>query len=213
MSGFSSTVIMLTVGSMRGGSGSCMVYFCRSHPTRMPSSMSVDATFSPRPTTNLAIDFTEMQKRSSSVPWSMIFVHRATCSGCSWPIICWSACRSHRAGTARPVSLSLTPTTSFTRFMIVFRSPSAAFSSSAYGPTPYVLSSSMSSSSSASTGASSSSSGSYSSSPSSAFAALFFSSAFFLPAAAAAAAASSSFAFAFSASLIVACANDRPDRG
>ena len=85
-SGFSSTVIMVTVGSIFGGSGIWIWYLVRStlhsaspghqdnlltpcvrgggvdvlargcgivtHPTRMPSSISVGATLSPKPTTN-----------------------------------------------------------------------------------------------------------------------------------------------------------------
>jgi hypothetical protein len=56
MSGFSSTVIMVTEGSILGGKGSWIWYFLlASTPTRMPSSMSVGDTFLPRPTTYLAI--------------------------------------------------------------------------------------------------------------------------------------------------------------
>ena len=48
------------------------------HPTLIPSSMSVGATLFPSPTTNLAICFTLMIYFASSVPASMIFVHLAT---------------------------------------------------------------------------------------------------------------------------------------
>ena len=44
-SGFSSTVIIVTLASILGGSGIWMKYFWRSTPTRMPSSMSVGATW------------------------------------------------------------------------------------------------------------------------------------------------------------------------
>jgi hypothetical protein len=43
-SGFSSTVIIVTVGSIFAGRGMWMKYLVRSTPTRMPSSMSVGAT-------------------------------------------------------------------------------------------------------------------------------------------------------------------------
>mmetsp|Transcript_5321 Transcript_5321/g.13099 ORF Transcript_5321/g.13099 Transcript_5321/m.13099 type:complete len:202 (-) Transcript_5321:482-1087(-) len=59
-SGLSSTVMRLTVGSILGGSGIWIEYLERSTPTRMPSSISVGATFSPSPTTNLAICLTLM---------------------------------------------------------------------------------------------------------------------------------------------------------
>lgn len=54
-SGFSSTVIIVTEGSILGGRGNCIEYFYFSTPTRIPSSISVGATLSPNPTTNLAI--------------------------------------------------------------------------------------------------------------------------------------------------------------
>eukprot|EP00835_Amoeboradix_gromovi_P000933 NODE_35_length_31537_cov_0.293403.p15 type:complete len:162 gc:universal NODE_35_length_31537_cov_0.293403:15704-16189(+) len=54
-SGFSSTCIIVTDGSIFGGSGIWIWYFVRSTPTRMPSSISVGATRSAKPTTNLAI--------------------------------------------------------------------------------------------------------------------------------------------------------------
>src|ERR1700685_1525476 len=50
-SGFSSTCIIVTEGSIFGGRGSWIEYFCRSTPTRMPSSISVGDTRSPRLTT------------------------------------------------------------------------------------------------------------------------------------------------------------------
>lgn len=48
------------------------------YPTRMPSSMSVGATFSCKSTTNLANCFTLMIYLASSLPELMIFVHLAT---------------------------------------------------------------------------------------------------------------------------------------
>jgi len=61
--------------------------FCDSkhctNPTLMPSSMSVGATWSLRSTTNLANCLTLMMYLGSSVSALMIFVQRATCSGCS----------------------------------------------------------------------------------------------------------------------------------
>lgn len=77
-SGFSSTVIIVTLGSILGGSGICIWYLLRSTPTRMPSSMSVGATRSPSPTTNLAICLTLMTYFASSVLGLMILVQRAT---------------------------------------------------------------------------------------------------------------------------------------
>mmetsp|Transcript_35023 Transcript_35023/g.77935 ORF Transcript_35023/g.77935 Transcript_35023/m.77935 type:complete len:377 (-) Transcript_35023:315-1445(-) len=124
-SGFSSTVIMVTVGSILGGSGIWIWYFVRSTPTRIPSSISVGATLSPRPTTNFAICLTLMTYLASSVLGLMIFVHRATCRGCSSCIICLSETKSQRLGGASPVSLSLIPQMSLTLFKISFTSDSA----------------------------------------------------------------------------------------
>mmetsp|Transcript_48290 Transcript_48290/g.126270 ORF Transcript_48290/g.126270 Transcript_48290/m.126270 type:complete len:240 (-) Transcript_48290:160-879(-) len=126
MSGFSSTVIIVTVGSIFGGKGIWIWYFVRSTPTRMPSSMSAGATRSPSPTTNLAICFTLITYFASSVLALMILVHLATCSGCSSCIICLSETRSHCAGGARPVSDSLTPTTSWIRALSFVMSFSTA---------------------------------------------------------------------------------------
>ena len=74
-------------------------------PTRMPSSISVGETFSPKPTTNLAIWRILMTYFVSSgpapaagAPGLMILLHRATCNGCSSCIICLSATRSHCDG-------------------------------------------------------------------------------------------------------------------
>mmetsp|Transcript_4719 Transcript_4719/g.7422 ORF Transcript_4719/g.7422 Transcript_4719/m.7422 type:complete len:214 (+) Transcript_4719:1175-1816(+) len=147
-SGFSSTVIMVTDGSILGGRGMWMKYFVRSTPTRMPSSMSVGATSLPRPTTNLAICLTLMTYCASSVLGLMILVHRATCSGCSSCIACLSWVRSHWLGCDNPVSDSLMPHRSFTFFAMSFRSVSSVLMELEYGPRPYVLSSAMSSSSS-----------------------------------------------------------------
>eukprot|EP01051_Picozoa_sp_SAG22_P007666 SAG22_NODE_547_length_9252_cov_27.855894_12_plen_204_part_00 len=108
-SGFSSTVIIVTVGSIFGGSGIWIWCLVRSVPTRIPSSMSDGATFSPSATTNLAICLMLMMYLASSVPASMIFVQRATCSACSSCIICLSAARSHKLGGPSPVSDSLIP--------------------------------------------------------------------------------------------------------
>ena len=79
MSGFSSTVIIVTVGSILGGRGIWIWYLLRSTPTRMPSSTSAGATRSPSPTTNFAICFTLMTYFVSSVFAPMILVQRATC--------------------------------------------------------------------------------------------------------------------------------------
>jgi hypothetical protein len=48
------TCIIVTEGSILAGRGSMILYVCLSTPTRMPSSTSVDATLSPRATTNFA---------------------------------------------------------------------------------------------------------------------------------------------------------------
>ncbi len=53
-SGFSSTVIIVTVGSIAGGRGIWIWYLFPSTPTRIPSSMSVGDTFCPKATTNFA---------------------------------------------------------------------------------------------------------------------------------------------------------------
>mmetsp|Transcript_37205 Transcript_37205/g.91581 ORF Transcript_37205/g.91581 Transcript_37205/m.91581 type:complete len:377 (+) Transcript_37205:303-1433(+) len=123
-SGFSSTCIIVTVGSIFGGSGIWIWYFVRSTPTRMPSSMSVGATRSPSPTTNLAICLTLIMYLASSCPALRILVHRATWSGCSCCIISLSATTSHIEGGARPVSDSLTPRISLTRLFIFWMSAS-----------------------------------------------------------------------------------------
>mmetsp|Transcript_8770 Transcript_8770/g.26010 ORF Transcript_8770/g.26010 Transcript_8770/m.26010 type:complete len:218 (-) Transcript_8770:385-1038(-) len=133
-SGLSSTVMRLTVGSILGGSGIWIEYLERSTPTRMPSSISVGATFSPSPTTNLAICLTlmtyllgacalplpllllfppEEDPPSEDSP-AMIFVHRATWRGASSDIICLSPTKSHMDGGDNPVSLSLIPMRFFT---------------------------------------------------------------------------------------------------
>mmetsp|Transcript_23452 Transcript_23452/g.70414 ORF Transcript_23452/g.70414 Transcript_23452/m.70414 type:complete len:327 (-) Transcript_23452:179-1159(-) len=135
-SGLSSTVMRLTVGSIFGGSGIWIAYFVRSTPTRMPSSMSVGATFSPKPTTNLAICLTLIMYLQSSVPSSMILVHRATCSGCSSCMACLSETRSHCDGMQRPVSESLMPMSSLTFFSCALMSSSHFFRESVYGPLP-----------------------------------------------------------------------------
>ncbi len=55
----------------------------KTYPTLMPSSISVGATFSCKSTTNLANCFTLMIYFASSLPELIIFVHLATCNGCS----------------------------------------------------------------------------------------------------------------------------------
>merc|ERR1719228_1421647 len=117
-SGFSSTCIMVTVGSILGGSGMWIWYLFLSTPTLIPSSISVGATESARSTTNLANCLTLMMYLGSSESALIILVHRATCKGCSDCKHCLSAARSHSAGGARPVSDSLIPASSFTRFEI-----------------------------------------------------------------------------------------------
>ena len=57
----------------------CIWYLVLSTPTRIPSSMSVGATLSPRLTTNFAICLTLIMYFASSVFALMIFVHLATC--------------------------------------------------------------------------------------------------------------------------------------
>lgn len=155
-SGFSSTCIMVTEGSIFGGRGSWIEYFCRSTPTRIPSSISVGDTRSPRLTTaqvqhsnsprekglpNFAICLTLMiyLPFSGSSGFCIILVHRATCKGCSSLMRCRSLSKSHKLGGARPMSLSLTPIFSLTRFETSLISSSSFFKSRAYGPWPYVL--------------------------------------------------------------------------
>ena len=165
MSGFSSTVIIVIVGSIFGGSGIWIWYLLRSTPTRIPSSMSAGATRSPSATTNLAICFTLITYLASSVFGAMILVQRATCSGCSSCIICLSETRSHCEGGARPVSSSFTPTSSWIFLFRSLMSFCAASIDLLYGPTPYVLRSAMSPSSSARIGSLFSSSSGSSSAP------------------------------------------------
>jgi hypothetical protein len=83
------------------------------HPTLMPSSISVGANLGASPTTNFAICLTFI--RYFRVSWScssletMIFVHLATCNGCSLPIRPLSDIKSHIDGGANPVEDSLIP--------------------------------------------------------------------------------------------------------
>jgi len=107
-----------------------------SYPTRMPSSISVGETVSARSTTNLANCFTLIIYLASSLPSLIIFVQRATCSGCSLWRACLSAAKSHKAGGARPVSDSFMPDSSLTRFKIVWTSSSVCFIALSYGPAP-----------------------------------------------------------------------------
>merc|ERR1719288_491397 len=131
-SGFSSTCIIVTVGSILGGSGMWIWYLLRSTPTRIPSSISVEATWSARSTTNLANCLTLMMYFGSSESALMILVHLATWSGCSDCSVCLSAARSHSAGGARPVSDSLMPASSLTRLEMSVMSVSTALRAREY---------------------------------------------------------------------------------
>merc|ERR1719347_1664854 len=131
-SGFSSTCIMVTVGSILGGRGMCIWYLFLSTPTLIPSSISVGATESARSTTNLANCLTLMMYLGSSESALIILVQRATWSGCSDWRLCLSAARSHSAGGARPVSDSFMPANSFTRLAMSEMSVSTAFSAFVY---------------------------------------------------------------------------------
>merc|ERR1719266_2034376 len=133
-SGFSSTCIMVTVGSILGGRGMWIWYLFLSTPTLIPSSISVGATESARSTTNFANCLTFMMYLGSSESALMILVHRATCNGCSDWRLCLSAARSHKAGGASPVSDSLIPASSFTLLDISTMSVSTAFSAFVYWP-------------------------------------------------------------------------------
>mmetsp|Transcript_39102 Transcript_39102/g.92524 ORF Transcript_39102/g.92524 Transcript_39102/m.92524 type:complete len:382 (+) Transcript_39102:527-1672(+) len=135
-SGLSSTCIMVTVGSIFGGSGIWIWYLVRSTPTRIPSSISVGATRSPSPTTNLAICLTLIMYLASSCPALRILVQRATWSGCSLCIISLSATTSHMEGGARPVSVSFTPRMSLTRLFMELISFSMFLMGFVYGPSP-----------------------------------------------------------------------------
>lgn len=83
----------------------------------MPSSISVGATESAKSTTNFANCLTFIIYFGSSESALIIFVQRATCNGCSFCNVCLSAAKSHKAGAAKPVSLSLIPVSSFTCFI------------------------------------------------------------------------------------------------
>ena len=106
---------------------------CHNH---LPSSISVGATFSAKSTTNFANCLTLIMYFGESESELMIFVHRATCSGCSFSSVCLSAGRSHRAAGARPVSDSLMPVSSFTFFRIFWISSSTFLIDRAYWPVP-----------------------------------------------------------------------------
>ena len=74
-----------------------------------------------------------IESKEKIIPSLSLVAHDAhtlshTCSGCSSLIACLSETRSHRLGGARPVSLSLTPHASSTRFASVLSSASAALS-------------------------------------------------------------------------------------
>lgn len=137
-SGFSSTCIIVTVGSIFGGSGIWIWYLLRSTPTRIPSSISVGATESAKSTTNFANCFTFIIYLGSSEFALIILVQRATCNGCSFCKVCLSAAKSHKAGGARPVSDSLIPVNSLTRLIIVCISSSTALILFVYCPWPYI---------------------------------------------------------------------------
>lgn len=113
-SGFSSTVIMVTVGSIFGGNGN-LIYNLEpttpalSVPTLMPSSTSVGANFSSRPTTYLPKCFKCTIYLASSVFAFRILVHLPTYSVGSYFNIIASYYRFHYEGKARPVSDSLIP--------------------------------------------------------------------------------------------------------
>lgn len=130
------------------------------YPTRMPSSMSVGATESAKSTTNLANCLTLMMYLGSSESALMILVHRATytirmshklfgvhsdkdykgkyrtCNGCSFCNVCLSAAKSHNAGAANPVSLSLMPVNSLTCLIAFWMSSSMALMLLWYCPCP-----------------------------------------------------------------------------
>merc|ERR1719516_948413 len=133
-SGFSSTCIIVTVGSIFGGRGMCIWYLFLSTPTLMPSSISVGATESARSTTNLANCFTLIIYLGSSESALIILVHLATCKGCSDCKLCLSAAKSQSAGGANPVSDSLMPANSLTRFVISCMSVSTCFKALVYCP-------------------------------------------------------------------------------
>merc|ERR1719225_515330 len=135
-SGFSSTCIIVTVGSILGGRGMWIWYLFLSTPTLIPSSISVGATESARSTTNLANCFTLIMYFGSSESALMILVHLATCSGCSDWRLCLSAARSQSAGGARPVSDSLMPASSFTLLVISWMSVSTCLRALVYCPWP-----------------------------------------------------------------------------
>merc|ERR1719510_424758 len=135
-SGFSSTCIMVTVGSILGGRGMCIWYLFLSTPTLIPSSISVGATESARSTTNLANCFTLMMYFGSSESALMILVHLATCRGCSDCNVCLSAAKSHNAGGPNPVSDSFMPANSLTLLMVSVMSCSTCFNDFEYGPWP-----------------------------------------------------------------------------
>merc|ERR1719210_566218 len=97
-SGFSSTCIMVTDGSIFGGKGIWIWYLFRSTPTLIPSSISVEATCSAKSTTNLANCLTLIMYFESSESALIILVHLATCKGCSDCKVCLSAAKSQRAG-------------------------------------------------------------------------------------------------------------------
>jgi len=83
-SGFSSTVIIVTDGSIFGGRGIYIEYFAPSTPTLIPSSISVGDTFYPNPTTYFAIYFMLIKYFALGVRGLRILVHLATYKGYSF---------------------------------------------------------------------------------------------------------------------------------
>mmetsp|Transcript_11276 Transcript_11276/g.11321 ORF Transcript_11276/g.11321 Transcript_11276/m.11321 type:complete len:206 (-) Transcript_11276:140-757(-) len=113
-SGFSSTVIIVTVGSILGGRGSLIEIFepttpTLSVPTLIPSSTSVGASFSSSPTTYFPRCFKCTIYLASSVLALRILLQRPTWRVGSCLSIMASCCRFHWAGKASPVSDSLIP--------------------------------------------------------------------------------------------------------
>ena len=129
---------MVTVGSILGGNGNYIKYFYLSTPTLMPSSISVGATFSPNPTTNLAIYLTVIRYLASSVLGFIILVHLATYK-CYWPYSRLSSTKSQTEGRDNPVSDSFIPHNLFIFVTNYLFSSSNNLIPSVYEPIPYLL--------------------------------------------------------------------------
>lgn len=67
----------------------------------------------------------------------IILVHLATWRGCSFCRVCLSAAKSHNAGGAKPVSLSLIPVNSFTCLIAFWMSSSICLMLLWYCPWPW----------------------------------------------------------------------------